>query len=55
MLRYIEPFLQARRAGMASDHIHLGYWAKPPAGRVSAGDWTKAQDRLVSELLNMAD
>ena len=55
VLRYINPFLEARRAGLVSDHIHLGYWSEPPATPVSANDWTMAQNRLVSELLDMAD
>lgn len=54
-LGYIAPFLEARRRGEVSDHIHFGYWEQPPAGPVDASGWAAAQARLTGRLIGMAD
>ncbi|MCA8884369.1 MAG: methyltransferase domain-containing protein [Rhodobacteraceae bacterium] len=55
MLPYIGPLIQAYRQGLASDHIHLGYWEAPPQGAVTPADWREAQARLTDQILTMAD
>ena len=48
-LDYVTGLIAAYRAGLASDHMHLGYW--PESGL----DWRAAQDSLVSLHLDMLD